>query len=443
MSVLNSNQFEQYAKEIFKSLKGDEILSINLVAEETSFNRLSQAKVRQTTNITQGSTDFTFISGKKNLTFSLPYSGDTKDLELTLNELEKKRVWLSAIPEDPFIVYPENLGSSKQELAAKMPASLEMLNAILEYAQGVDLAGVFTCGEMVRANINSKGQYHWFKTANFCLDYSLYNEKQKAVKSLFAGNEWNLKNLHANLDLAKSQLKLMDLPVKEVPRGEYRVYLAPSAVHELLGTLSWGAMSMHYFKSGNGSFDEYWNKKATLSNKFSLIEDFTLGLSPKFNSMGEVAPEKLEIFKNGEMKNYLTSTRTSKEYKVEGNFAGEWEGLRSPMIATGNLELKDVLKELGTGLYISDLHYINWSDRKTGRVTGMTRYACFWVENGEIKAPIKDLRFDESYHNIFGDKLIECTSEASLIVSTGTYEQRDIGGAKLPGMLLSGFKFTL
>ncbi len=443
MKVLDSKTFEQYAKEVFKSLLADETLSINLVAEETSFNRLSNAKVRQTTNITQGNADFTFISGKKNLSFSLPYSGETKDLELTLKEIAKKREWLKAIPEDPFIVYPENLGSSNQELVANMPASLEMLNAILEYAKDVDLAGVFTCGAMVRANINSKGQFHWFKTANFCLDYSLYNEKQKAVKSLFAGNEWNLNKMQASLNLAKAQLKLMDLPVKEVPRGEYRVYLAPSAVHELLGTLSWGGMSMQYFKSGNGSFDEYWNQKAKLSDKFSLTEDFTLGLSPKFNSMGEVAPSKLELFKNGEMKNYLTSTRTSKEYNVEGNFAGESEGLRSPTIATGNLALSDVLKELGTGLYISDLHYINWSDRQTGRVTGMTRYACFWVENGEIKAPIKDLRFDESYHNIFGEKLIDCTNEANLIVSTGTYEQRDIGGAKLPGMLLSGFKFTL
>lgn len=443
MKVLDSKTFEQYTKEVFKSLLADETLSINLVAEETSFNRLSNAKVRQTTNITQGNTDFTFISGKKNLSFSLPYSGETKDLELTLKEIAKKREWLKAIPEDPFIVYPENLGSSHQELAANMPASLEMLNAILEYAKDVDLAGVFTSGAMVRANINSKGQFHWFKTANFCLDYSLYNEKQKAVKSLFAGNEWDLNKMQASLDLAKAQLKLMDLPVKEVPRGEYRVYLAPSAVHELLGTLSWGGMSMQYFKSGNGSFDEYWNQKAKLSDKFSLTEDFTLGLSPKFNSMGEVAPSKLELFKNGEMKNYLTSTRTSKEYNVEGNFAGEWEGLRSPTIATGNLSLADVLKELGTGIYISDLHYINWSDRQAGRVTGMTRYACFWVENGEIKAPIKDLRFDESYHNIFGEKLIDCTNEANLIVSTGTYEQRDIGGAKLPGMLLSGFKFTL
>ena len=32
-----------------------------------------------------------------------------------------------------------------------------------------------------------------------------------------------------------------------------------------------------------------------------------------------------------------------------------------------------------------NLHYLNWSDNIGGRITGMTRYACFWVENGEIK----------------------------------------------------------
>ena len=29
---------------------------------------------------------------------------------------------------------------------------------------------------------------------------------------------------------------------------------------------------------------------------------------------------------------------------------------------TGLLREQDVLKELGTGLYLSNLHYLNWSD---------------------------------------------------------------------------------
>jgi predicted Zn-dependent protease len=112
-------------------------------------------------------------------------------------------------------------------------------------------------------------------------------------------------------------------------------------------------------------------------------------------------------------------------------------------LETGNLSHEKILSELGTGLYISDLHYLNWSDRETARITGMTRYACFWVENGEIVSPIEDLRFDESYYNLFGKSLVDLTDFSETMPSTGTYYERSIGGMKTPGVLLSEFKFTL
>jgi predicted Zn-dependent protease len=200
-------------------------------------------------------------------------------------------------------------------------------------------------------------------------------------------------------------------------------------------------MSAH--KQGNGSLKDLWEKKKVMSPKFTLKEDFSLGLSPRFNDAGEVSPGDLSLIEKGEYKNFLVSTRTSNEYKVESNFATDWEAMRSPVVATGNLKRDDILKELGTGLYISDLHYLNWSDRETARVTGMTRYACFWVENGEIVSPIEDLRFDESYYSIFGENLIDLTDFSDVSPATGSYFQRDTGGSRAPGVLLSGFKFTL
>ena len=53
------------------------------------------------------------------------------------------------------------------------------------------------------------------------------------------------------------------------------------------------------------------------------------------------------------------------------------------------------MKKIDTGLYLGNLHYLNWSDNIGGRITGMTRYACFWVEDGEIVAPIENMRFEK------------------------------------------------
>jgi predicted Zn-dependent protease len=125
------------------------------------------------------------------------------------------------------------------------------------------------------------------------------------------------------------------------------------------------------------------------------------------------------------------------------NGAGRGEGLRSPVVSTGVLKESEVLPSLDRGLYLSNLHYLNWSDRNSGRITGMTRYACFWVENGKIVAPIKDLRFDDSLYAFLGENLLGLTDFQEFIPETGTYESRSLGGQLMPGLLVEDFTFTL
>jgi predicted Zn-dependent protease len=421
----------------------DESLTITLAQEETLFSRLSNALVRQITNLNQAYIDFNFIKGNKTLTFGLPYRSTEEDFASAVKKIKQSREWIKHLPEDPYLVRPEFYGKTLDENIFAENSNNDMLSEILEFAGGVDLAGVFSSGDIVRATTNSVGNSHWFKTNNFYLDYSLYNSKQKAVKSLFAGSVWDKAGLQTNISDSKNKLSMMNIESKKIDRGSYRVFLAPSAVSELLGTLSWGGVSMGDHQRGNGSFKDLWEKKKKLSSKFNLSEDFSLGMSPRFNNLGEVAHGFLPLIERGELQNFLSSTRTANEYKVESNFASEGEGMRSPVVSTGGLSRENILKELGTGLYLSDLHYLNWSDRETSRLTGMTRYACFWVENGEIACPIQDLRFDESFYSLFGDALLDLTNYSEVIPNTGSYFKRDVGGSKVPGILLSDFKFTL
>ena len=73
----------------------------------------------------------------------------------------------------------------------------------------------------------------------------------------------------------------------------------------------------------------------------------------------------------------------------------------------------------------------------------MTRFACLWVENGKITAPIADMRWDESLYNMFGANLLALTKERKLFVETSTYEERAVGGCLLPGILVKDFNCTL
>ena len=112
-------------------------------------------------------------------------------------------------------------------------------------------------------------------------------------------------------------------------------------------------------------------------------------------------------------------------------------------MAPGKLANSNILSELGTGLYISNLWYLNYSDRPACRMTGMTRFATFWVENGEIVAPVKVMRFDESLYRMLGSKLIGLTQERDTIFSADTYESRSTASARIPGALIADFNLTL
>src|SRR5205807_5910346 len=112
-------------------------------------------------------------------------------------------------------------------------------------------------------------------------------------------------------------------------------------------------------------------------------------------------------------------------------------------MAGGELPMADALAALDTGLYIGNLWYLNFSDRPACRVTGMTRFASFWAENGKIVAPVNVMRFDDSVFRLFGDRLLALTSERELVVNGETYRNRSVSSMRLPGAVVSEMAFTL
>jgi hypothetical protein len=53
------------------------------------------------------------------------------------------------------------------------------------------------------------------------------------------------------------------------------------------------------------------------------------------------------------------------------------------------------------------------------------------------------MRFDESLFDCLGKNLVAVTRNQEVEPNTQTYEARGFGGAKVPGMLINDFKFTL
>lgn len=435
--------FHTVANSILADLKSGEEANVNLQAEDSLFVRFNNNKVRQNTHVTQKNLELLFQKNHRSVQINFSITGNIEE--------DKKRAtqWLAIarkecdlLPEDPYMVPLKNNGTSDQTLQGSLLFDSDVLPAITDPAEGADLAGLYCGGPLISANKNSLGQSHWFANENFFMDYSLYSG-EKAVKSVYAGTEWNQDDFAANIAQSKNQLSLMSRRKVSVQPGAYRTYLAPGAVAELASMFYWGALSFNGYKQGSSALQKLADKEKTFSPLFSMRENYTMGLTHRFNSLGELAPETLELISHGELKNFMVSSRSAKEYGVTSNFADGGEAPRALEILPGNLKKQDILKELGTGLYLSNLHYLNWSDRANARITGMTRYACFWVEKGEIAGPISDLRFDESLYDCLGKNLLAITDFEEVDPMISTYGSRGFGGKKVPGMLIKDFKFTL
>ncbi len=440
----NTKKRFEYAKSFFFSkLREGETLGLNLAGEVSSFTRFNHSKIRQRTEVEQTHLSLDLVKdNKKYSSVNFSFSESTSDEEL-LSFLSFLQSEVDKLPEDPFTV-PHTPGEkSSEDHEASIPAMDEVIAFLGEKLQGVDLAGQLVSGVSFQANANSLGQEHWFASESMYLDYSLYSAKEKAVKGSYAATTYNQDDLAHAIEDSKAALKVMDQKTTELKPGKYKVYMAPAALNEIADILGWHALSGAAYKQGECPLGAAFEGKKTLSPIFNMDEDFSLGLSPRFNESGELADEKMPIVKEGKLVNLLVSKATELEFGLKSNKAGGREAPRSLVIGTGDLAREDILKELGTGIYLSNLHYLNWSDKNNGRITGMTRFGCLWVEDGKIIGPIKDMRFDETLYQVFGDGLKAITDFSEVTMASGSYSARDIGGVKLPGLMIEDFTFTL
>lgn len=437
--------FAAQSEALFDALAPGEQLSLNLAAEDSLFLRFNNNRVRQNTDVEQAVLALQLQSAGRTVEKSCTLSGvATRDRAALAALLQACREEARVLPEDPNQVPLQDHGSSHAVFEGALLSPAEVVQAVVGPAAGADLAGLYAGGTVLRGHRSSLGTAHWFGTQSFFFDYSLYHGA-RAAKGVYAGARWEPAAWAARLARTQSQLALLGRPAQRVLPGAYRSYLAPQAFAEFIGMLGWGAVSAAAWKQGRSPFKQLVEKTVHLSPLLRADENFELGLTPRFNERGEISQARIPLLADGGLQNLLVSARTAREYGLVANGASEGESPRALDVHPGSLQEDDVLQALGTGMYLSNLHYLNWSDPVSARVTGMTRYACFWVQDGEITGPLAaDLRWDQSLFEALGpQQLLALTQHTEIEPATGTYSQRSLGGMRVPGALVEGFRFTL
>jgi predicted Zn-dependent protease len=435
-------QFFELSERLARDLHPGETLLCGFAGERSDFVRFNRGQVRQAGSVEQRSLSLRLARGRTQASASVEIAGTGDDLELLRSVLARVRDALAGLPEDPWLLINE----SPQSSAIERPGAIAPAEAVVEQAVaaagGRDLVGIYAGGSTYRGFANSLGQRNWHAVDSFNFDWSLYLQADQAVKSGYAGFAWDENLFRQKVDAAAGQLDLLKIPARPVEPGEYRAYLAPRAMEELAGLLCWGGFSARARATKQSPLLRM-QEGAALSPRITLAENTAEGVAPAFQADGFVKPPSVVLIKDGRLADALVSPRSAKEYGLVTNGAGAGESPASLDLAPGPLEEREILAALDTGLYISNLWYLNFSDRPAGRITGMTRFATFWVERGRIAAPVRPIRFDDAVYRILGDNLLDLTRHRELLLDPSTYGARSTSSARLPGALLSGLRFTL
>ncbi|MCG6861763.1 MAG: peptidase [Chromatiaceae bacterium] len=423
-------------------LHGDEILFCGLDGEDSDFVRVNRNRVRQAGSLHRRSLALRLIAGDRQVAGRCDLAGSLEsDLALARDLLDRLRDRLSHVPEDPFLNYSYTPTAGDKTLGGDLPDPQQAVSELIAGAGEMDLVGIWASGAILSGLASSVGHRHWHRSTSFNLDWSCYLETDKAVKSGYSDFSWDAARLAEKLDAVRRGLDLMARPARTIQPGRYRAYLAPEAVQELTDLLAWGGFGLKSHRTAQTPLLRLAEGERALDSRVCIREEHGRGLAPGFTAEGFDKPQQVDLILNGQYRDCLANARNGKEYGAAVNSG--FDHPESIALDAGEIPQSEVLYRLGTGLYIGNLWYLNYSDRNDCRITGMTRFGTFWVENGEPVAPVQVMRFDDSIYHLLGDRLEGLTRERELLLSSETYGGRSTASSLLPGILVSGIDLAL
>ncbi|HEX9514053.1 MAG TPA: TldD/PmbA family protein [Puia sp.] len=221
---------------------------------------------------------------------------------------------------------------------------------------------------------------------------------------------------------------------KAIEPGKYTVILEPAAGIVLLENL-YGALDARSADEGR-SFLSRPGGKTRLGEKL-VDEQVTIYSDPLNEELpgspynGEGLPQqKVSWIEKGVIKNLFYSRYWAQQKGVKP--------LPSPdgiIMQGGTASVEDLIKSTEKGILVTRLWYIRAVDPQTLLFTGLTRDGTFYIENGQIKFPIKNFRFNES-------PIIMLNNLETLGKPERTVSSEGGGSALIPPMKIRDFTFT-
>jgi len=262
-------------------------------------------------------------------------------------------------------------------------------------ASGVIAAGFEEDYNGFGAMMNSNGLFAYNRGTSS--DFTVTMRTEDGTGSGYAIHDYNdIGKLDAAAASERAIQKAVDSKsAKAVEPGKYTVILEPAASVGLIRNMMWNlgarrADEGRSFMSQKGGGTKLGEQ--IIDERVNIYQDPFNEANPSRTWTGSGLPvEKMDWIKGGIVENLRYGRFWAKEKGVEPvPFSGRF------IMSGGDATTEDMIKDTKRGILVTRLWYIRSVDPQTLLYTGLTRDGTFYIENGEIKYPVKNFRFNES-----------------------------------------------
>ncbi|KER10616.1 MAG: peptidase C69 [[Candidatus Thermochlorobacteriaceae] bacterium GBChlB] len=289
---------------------------------------------------------------------------------------------------------------STEKIAPDFRAKVAEDSIVPAAAKKVVAAGFFNDTTGFQALMNKKGLYAYYKSTT--MEFSVTMRTEDGTGSGYAVRSYSDVS---KFDSAKASQVAIDKALqsrdaKAIEPGKYTVILEPAA---LLSTVDASLLGAMIFAMDARQADEgrsFFAKKGGGNKIGEQIVDERVNIyadpqHPEIPSSPFVgdgrAREKMMLVEKGVVKNLFYSRYWAEK---QGKKAIPPPG--GVVMQGGDASLDDLIKDTKRGILVTRLWYIRPVDPQTLLYTGLTRDGTFFIENGKIKHPVKNFRFNES-----------------------------------------------
>jgi PmbA protein len=232
----------------------------------------------------------------------------------------------------------------------------------------------------------------------------------------------------------------------DVPPGEYTVILEEYAVGTLMPYLAYIGFGAQAFQERQSFMYGKLGQKVTGENITIWDDGLDPGNLPMPFDFEGVPKTRVNLISKGVVGGpvYDTYTAGKEPARISTGHALPVPNDFGPFpwnvaMETGDASKEEMLASTKKGLWVTRMHYVRPVHPLKTVVTGMTRDGTFLIENGEIVAPVKNLRFTQSILGAFGETE-QIGREA--VLTREAFLENFIGGYRVPALKLRRFAFT-